>query len=87
MSYSHGRDPGLWLGLSIASTLLCCLPLGIPGIIYAAKAMSAQTNHDHDTAAWNTEKARTWTLWSFGVGLAFLVVWLCIVAGNLGQTM
>jgi hypothetical protein len=73
---------GLWLALSIASTLLCCLPLGIPGIVYAAKAMGDAARGDVFMAHDNAAKARMWTLISAGVGL--LVVLLAVCLGVLG---
>lgn len=43
---SGNHEPGLWLGLSIGATLLCCVPVGIPGIVYAALAMGSQSRGD-----------------------------------------
>ena len=78
-SGSGSSQPGLWLGLSIAATLLCCLPLGVPGIVFAAMAMDANGRGDWVTASQRTEQAKTWTLWSFGVGLAVIVVYVCFI--------
>jgi hypothetical protein len=40
------RNGGKWLAPSIASTLFCCTPLGIVGIVYAAMAMDAEGRAD-----------------------------------------
>ena len=79
MSSSQDENPGLWLGLSIAATLLCCLPVGIPGIVYAALAISAQGRGDWSTAEVQTRQARGWTMASIVIGLAVIVLYICVV--------
>jgi hypothetical protein len=73
---------GLWLGLSIAATALCCTPLGIVGIVYSAMAMDALSRGDYYLAAERVRTARTWTQWSFFLGLAVLVLAVCVAAGG-----
>lgn len=68
------RNPGLWLGLSIASALLCCVPVGVVGIVFSAKAMEARNRGDVQRWREEVEKARKWTLWSIGLGVAVLVL-------------
>jgi Interferon-induced transmembrane protein len=79
-------EPGLWLGLSIGATLLCCLPLGVVGIVFAAMAMDANNKGDYYQAQDRTRQAKTWTLWSIGVG-GFVIVgyFLCAAGGLLTQ--
>jgi hypothetical protein len=74
---TYNTRAGLWLGLSIAATVMCCLPLGIPGIVYAAKAMGDESRGDYHLAEENVGKARTWTLVSAGVAILLLVLALC----------
>lgn len=71
---SQPRSPGLWLGLSIAATLLCCWPVAIPGIVFAAQALQAQGRGDVGEARARVDRARFWTLLSIGLGVAFYVV-------------
>lgn len=75
---NSGLNPGLWLGLSIAATVMCCLPLGVVGIIYAAQAMDAHGKGDFVTAAQRIDKAKTWTLWSAIVSVAVVVIGICV---------
>lgn len=75
--YPTDRSPGLWLGLSIASCLLCCLPLGVVGVVYAALALGAQGRGDIAEMAQKTHSARLWTLWSVGVAAAFFAIAIC----------
>jgi hypothetical protein len=77
-------DAGLWLGLSIGATLLCCTPLGIVGIVYAAMAMDANSRGDTYTAADRAAKARAWTQWSIGLGLLVFGIVICLGLANGG---
>ena len=70
-------SPGLWLGLAIASTLLCCLPLGLVGVIYAALALGAQGRGDWADAEDKARKAKGWTIAAAVVSLVALVIWFC----------
>jgi hypothetical protein len=74
---SDSNGPGLWLGLSIGATLLCCLPLGIPGIVYAALAMGAQSRGDYATAEFQTRQARGWTLAAAITGIIVVIIYVC----------
>jgi hypothetical protein len=62
-------SPGLWLGLSIAATLCCCWPFGIPGIVYAAMAINdrkyGREGYEYDG---HLSKARGWTIASIVCG-------------------
>jgi hypothetical protein len=77
--FAPERSAGKWLGLSIASTLLCCLPLGIVGIVYAAMALDAESRGDWVMAASRTQTAKTWTTWSFVLGLIVIVLYVCLL--------
>jgi hypothetical protein len=62
-------EPGLWLGLSIGATMLCCQPLGIVGIVFSALAMESRSRGDLYAWERRVRQARTWTLWSIGIGV------------------
>ena len=47
---------------SILCTLLCCLPLGIAGIVYAAKINSLQKIGDYAGAKEAAKKAKLFTI-------------------------
>jgi hypothetical protein len=61
---------------SILVTLLCCLPFGIVGIVYAAQVDSKITAGDINGALESSRKAKNWTLAGFICGLVIIVVWL-----------
>lgn len=77
------------LAFSIVVTMLCCWPFGIPAIVYAAKAMSANGQRDYMQAHEMTKKASTWCWVAFGVGCAVwgsygLFIVLMMVVGAAG---
>jgi len=59
-----------YLAQSILVTLLCCLPFGIPAIVYAAQVNTKVQAGDIDGALSASSKAKMWAWISFGVGLA-----------------
>jgi hypothetical protein len=71
-------NPSLWLGLAIASSVLCCAPLGIVGIVYAAMAMDARSRGDDVLCAQRVASARAWTLWSIVISLVVVVLAICL---------
>jgi hypothetical protein len=75
-SVHTNNPPKSWLVESVLATLLCCLPLGIVGIVYAAKVNGLYQNGDVIGAQRASEQAKTWVLWSFGVGLFFVLIGL-----------
>jgi hypothetical protein len=58
-----------YLAQSIIVTILCCLPLGIPAIVFAAQVNSKIQAGDIQGAMEYSRKAKMWCWWSFGVGL------------------
>ncbi|HHX32560.1 MAG TPA: CD225/dispanin family protein [Bacteroidales bacterium] len=76
--------PSSWLWQSIVATVLCCLPFGVVGIVYAARVDSLYYNRRYDEAEASSRKAKTWTLVSVVVGLVYLVFWIVAMAtGNM----
>ena len=54
---------------SILATIFCCMPFGIPAIVYAAQVNSRVAAGDLEGATQASQKAKTWMLVSIGVGL------------------
>lgn len=69
-----------WLWQSIVATLLCCLPVGVVGIVFAAQANSALSSGNYTEATAKARQAKTWTLVSVGLGLATIVVAIIVFA-------
>lgn len=70
-----GNPPNNYLWLSILTTLLCCLPLGIVGIIYSTQVMSKWNSGDFAGAEASARNAKTWSLVGIGLGLATSVLY------------
>ncbi len=61
--------PTSYLVWAILCTIFCCLPLGIPAIIFATQVTTCYRNGDYDGARDRSEKAALWVIVSFVVGL------------------
>jgi hypothetical protein len=59
-----------YLVFSVLSTILCCLPTGIPAIVYSAQVNSKLLAGDLPGAQAASNNAKLWCWISFGLGLA-----------------
>lgn len=79
------QEPVNWvpyLILSIVSTLCCCLPFGVVGIVFSAKINSAMLAGNLEEAQNNAKMARIWIIVSFAIGLlTWLIYMVLIVTG------
>lgn len=74
MSYGYypprnAGSPGFWLFLSICSTLCCCQPFGIVGIVYSSMALNARDAGDGYRYEDKIGKAKGWTIAAIICGL------------------
>ena len=65
-----------WLWQSIAVTLLCCMPLGVAGIVFAAQAQGALNSGNYPEAQRKADTARSLTIAGFVLGLLLIPVLL-----------
>ena len=71
-----------YLILSIISTLCCCLPFGVVGIVFSAKINSAMLAGNLEEAQNNAKMARIWIIVSIAIGLlTWLIYMVLIVTG------
>ena len=70
--------PKTWLAESILTTLFCCLPFGVVGIVYAAQVTSLFSQGNYDAAQETSRKAGMWTKISFFVGGGIALVYIII---------
>lgn len=73
------KPPKNWLIESILTTIFCCLPFGIAGIVNAAKVESRFYAGDYGGALAASEEAKKWTMVSFWIGLVFGVIYLFVM--------
>jgi len=59
---------------AIIVTVLCCLPLGIVAIVYAASVNGKLQAGDYAGAVEAGQKANTWANWGLGIGLALIII-------------
>lgn len=70
-----------YLWQSIVVTILCCWPLGIPAIVYAAKVDSLKASGDLNGALAASASARTWCWVAAGSWLVIVVLYLIFAVG------
>jgi hypothetical protein len=69
-----------YLVFAILTTVLCCLPAGIPAIVYAAQVNGKLQAGDIAGAQLASKNAKMWCFISAGVGLAVGLLWGILVA-------
>lgn len=73
---------------AIISTLCCCLPFGIPAIIFAAQVNSKVAAGDYEGARRSSKNALTWMLVSICVGVfvQFIVLLINLISVLIAAT-
>jgi hypothetical protein len=78
------QSPGVYvpnyLVFAILTTVLCCLPAGIPAIVYAAQVNSKLQAGDIAGAQLASKNAKMWCWISTSAGLAIGVIWGMLAA-------
>jgi uncharacterized membrane protein YvbJ len=72
-----------YLVFAILATVLCCLPAGIPAIVYAAQVNGKLQAGDLTGAQSASNNAKMWCWISFGLGLCVVVIYGVIVAAGI----
>ncbi len=68
-----------YLVQAILVTLFCCLPTGIVAIIFAAQVNGKLQTGDYEGAVQASNKAKTWSWVSFGLGIAGGFIYLLLI--------
>jgi Interferon-induced transmembrane protein/zinc-ribbon domain len=75
-----------YLAESILVTLCCCLPLGIPAIVFAAQVNSKAAAGDVAGAMESARQARNWCIGAFAAGLLGIGIYAALaILGALQQ--
>jgi len=67
-----------YLTQAILVTLCCCLPIGIPAIIYASQVKTKLAHGDIAGAQASSDSAKLWCWIGFGLGLVGTIVYVII---------
>lgn len=67
-----------YLWQSIAVTVLCCIPFGIPAIVFAAKVNGLVAEGRLEEAKAAADKAKMWCWISFGLGIVAIIAQIII---------
>ena len=62
-------QPKNYLVESILTTICCCLPLGIVGIVYASQVNSKYALGDYEGAVQASNEAKKWMTWGIVAGI------------------
>jgi hypothetical protein len=68
-----------YLVQSILITIFCCLPLGIPAIVFAAQVNGKVASGDIEGALRSSGKAKVFCWWGFGVGLVVTLLYFMMI--------
>ena len=74
-----GPKPKSYLALSILATIFCCLPFGIPAIIFSAKVDSCWNSGRYQEAQDASRKAKTWMLVSVILGALIIISYFALI--------
>jgi len=75
-----GEAPPNYLVQSILVTLCCCLPFGIPAIVFASRVDTAMRNGDYAGAQHASQSAKKWCWIGLASGLVLAVLTIVIYA-------
>jgi hypothetical protein len=72
--------------LAIFTTVCCCLPLGIVGIIKASKVNDYYYMKQYEMAQQAADDAKKWSLIGLGIGIVFEIIYFIIYGATLFST-
>lgn len=78
----QGQHPPIsnYLWQSIVATVLCCMPFGVVGIVFAAKVDGLVARGDIAGAQAAASSAKTWTNVAVGCGGLVVVLYIILIA-------
>jgi hypothetical protein len=82
----HNNGKGISVGMTVPNylvqailvTIFCCVPFGIPAIVFAAQVNSKLEGGDYAAAVEASKKAKIWCWVSFLIGLGWVIAYLSI---------
>lgn len=80
-----GGPPPNYLVWAILSTVLCCLPLGIASIVFAAQVNGKYASGDIAGAQDSSRKAKQFAIWGAVAGVIVIVLYILLVVVAIGS--
>ena len=80
------EKPNNYLVGTIIATVLCCIPVGIAGIVFAAQVNSKYATGDYAGAERASKKAKQFMIWTIVAGLIFYIAYFAFF-GSVIMTM
>jgi hypothetical protein len=74
-----GSPPPNYLVWAILSTVLCCLPLGVVSIVFAAQVNGKWASGDFAGAQESSRKAKQFATWSAIVAAVVTVIYIIVI--------
>jgi len=68
-----------YLAQAILVTIFCCVPFGIPAIVFAAQVNGKIATGDIEGATASSKKAKMWCWLSFGTGLTIIAIYFLFI--------
>jgi ribosomal protein L40E len=86
-----GPEVPSYLAQAILVTIFCCVPFGIPAIVFAAQVNGKLAAGDYNGAVETSRKAKRWCWVAFLVGLGFVLIYfilalISVIGGRLHET-
>ena len=75
-----------YLVWSILVTIFCCLPLGIPAIVFAAKIDNCNAQGDFAGAAENARKSKNFMIWGAVLSVVFTIIYFVFFGLMIAET-
>ena len=80
-----GQTVPNYLVFAILATVFCCLPFGIPAIVYAAQVNGKLQAGDFAGAQQASKNAKMWCWISFGAGIAVMVIYAAVIIASMAS--
>lgn len=77
-------QPKNYLAESILVTILCCMPFGIAGIVYASQVNSKFSMGDYEGAMRASKDAKKWMNWGLISGVIIAILYFGFILLTVG---
>jgi hypothetical protein len=74
-----GQPPQNYLVWAILSTIFCCVPLGVAGIVFSAQVNGKWAAGDYNGAQESSRKAKQFSMWATVVGGTISILYVILV--------